>query len=131
MTELPSLPLSLLIPGVLGLYALAFIAGGIYYLEQRASRIRDQFPSRGPLASLTGYTALGIGMLMAFSIAGRLRTSHSDFGLGALVAAVAGVGFWVYHIHFDLTPFSRVRDGVLTFICATLAVLTAWWIKVM
>ena len=122
------LPAWLLIPGVLGTYALAFIAGGIYYLEQQVSRIRDQFPRQGLLAALTGYAALGIGLLMALSVGGSFSALIPDFDMGALVASVAGVGFWVYHLYIDRTPLSRVRDGALAFICAALVALTAWWV---
>jgi len=129
MTDLLGVPLAALIPGLLGLYALAFIAGGIYYLEQRVARIRDQFPRQGLLATLTGYAALGIGILTAISVGGYYLGRSAEFRMAALVATVAGVGFWVYHVYVDLTPISRIRDGALAFICATLAILAAWWIK--
>jgi hypothetical protein len=130
MMDLYLVPLSILVSGILGLYALAFTAGGIYHLEQRVARIRDQFPKQGPLAALTGYAALGIGLLAALSVGGHFVDQGADFHLGALVATVAGVGFWVYRVHIDLTPLSRIRDGALASICAAIAVLTAWWIKV-
>ena len=130
MKEHFQVPVSLLVPSVLGAFALTFIAGGIYYLEQRVSRIRDQFPKQGPLATLTGYAALSIGVLMAISVAGYFITSSSDFGMGALVASVAGFGFWVYRIYVDQTLLSRIRDGALAFICAALIVLTGWWVGV-
>jgi len=120
--------IGVVVPGMLGLYALAFLSGGIYYLEQRVSRIRDQFPRRGPLAVLTGLASLGIGVLAAISIGGYVLSGDPDFRLGALVAALAGVGFWVYHIHIDLTFPSRLRDATLALICAMLAFLTGWWI---
>jgi hypothetical protein len=126
--DLQSVSLTIVVPAMLGLYALAFIAGGIYYLEQRVARIRDQFPKQGPLAKLTGYAALGIGILTAISIGGHFLNKSPDYRMGALVATVAGVGFWIYHVYVDLTPISRVRDGILVFICATLAILTVWWI---
>jgi hypothetical protein len=128
MTDVLQIPLSMLAPLILGLYALVFLAGGISYLEQRAARIRDQFPRHGLLARLTGYAALSIGLLASVSIAGYLIRKQPTFQLGALVATVAGIGFWTYRIHFDLTPASRVRDGLLALICTALAVLTWWWL---
>jgi hypothetical protein len=117
----------------LGLYALAFIAGGVYYLEQRVSRIRDQFPEQGPLAFLTGIAALGIGLLMAMAI-GPFFVGASfaslDFRMAALVAAVAGVGFWVYRIYIDRTPLGRIRDGSLVFICAAIVLVAIWWVRI-
>jgi hypothetical protein len=130
MMDLSSIPLSVLVPGVLGVYALAFLAGGIYYLEQRVARIRDQFPKQGPLARLIGYTALGIGVLAFLSIGGDLLNRGPDFRIGALVATVSGLGFWIARMHIDLTPISRIRDGLLAFACALLSVLTGWWIAV-
>jgi hypothetical protein len=123
------LPIDTLVPGMLGLYALAFLSGGIYYLEQRVSRIRDQFPKQGPLAALTGYAALSIGLLTAISVGGDILGRGPDFRLGALVAALAGAGFWVYHIHIDMTFPSRLRDATLALICGMLALLTGWWIQ--
>ena len=121
--------LDVVVTGMLGLYALAFLSGGIYYLEQRVSRIRDQFPKRGPLAALTGVAALGIGVLSAISIGGHLLRSGPDFRLGALVSTVAGAGFWVFHIHVDWSLASRLRDATLALICGMLAFLTGWWIR--
>jgi hypothetical protein len=114
---------------MLGFYALAFIAGGIYYLEQQVARIRDQFPERGVLARLLGYTALGIGILAALSVGGHFLGRGPEFGLGALVATMSGVAFWVVRMHGDPTILSRVRDGLLAFVCAMLAVLTVWWLS--
>ena len=130
-TDSFTLLVSLWIPGLLGIYALTFIAGGIYYLEQRVSRIRDQFPQRGLLAMLTGWTALGIGFLMSIAIATHFAAPGPDSRLGALVATVAGVGFWVYRIHIDQTPLARIRDAALTFICTALAALAIWWVNVL
>jgi hypothetical protein len=129
MNGLPDLDLWALVPGALGLYALVFVAGGLYYLEQRVSRIRDQFPRRGLLALLTGNAALAIGLLMAISVAGYVSGLTAEGRLGALVAAAAGVGFWVYRVSFDLILLNRIRDGVLALVCAAIAVITIWWIK--
>jgi hypothetical protein len=129
MTEILGLPVSILVPSALGIYALAFIAGGIYYLEQRVARIRDQFPKRGILARMVGYTALAIGLLTAFSIGGHLITANSSFRLGALVAAVAGIAFWVHHLHIDLTTGERIRDVLLSLVCTGLTIATHWWIQ--
>jgi hypothetical protein len=123
----------IIFPMTLGLYALAFIAGGVYYLEQRVSRIRDQFPEQGPLALLTGIAALAIGLLMAFAIGPYLVSASfadSDFRMAALVAAVAGVGFWVYRIYLDRTPLGRVRNGSLAFICAAIVLVAIWWANI-
>ena len=122
------LPLPLIVPITLGLYALAFIAGGIYYLEQRVARIRDQFPRRALLATLTGSAALGIGLLAAISTAGHVLTGAAQFQLAALVATSAGAVFWIHRISVDLTPLGRARDGAMAFVCASLAALTRWWI---
>lgn len=122
------IPSFILVPGMLCVYALAFISGGVYYLEQRVSRIRDQFPERGILATITGYTALGIGILAALSMAIYFVNGSPDSRLGALVATLSGAGYWVYHIHIDLTPASRIRDALLAAICAMLALLTGWWV---
>ena len=129
MTELLGIPIWIWIPGMLALYALSFIAGGIYYLEQRVARIRDQFPNRRALAILTGSSALCIGILATISIGGYMIRPGPDMRMGTLVGTVAGVGFWVCRMHIDLTHTSRIRDGILALICATLAVLTGWWIK--
>ena len=118
--------------GVLGLYALAFIAGGVYYLEQRVSRIRDQFPEQGPLAVLTGIAALGIGVLMAIAVGAHLLGAgfaDFDFRMAALVAAVAGVGFWIYRMYLDRTPLGRIRDGSLAFICTAVVLVAIWWVR--
>ena len=79
----------MIVPAMLGVYALAFIAGGIYYLEQRAARMRDLFPKYGPLAQLIGWTALGIGLLAAIS---RRRAS-----LGPGHAVLATARWWPRH----------------------------------
>lgn len=129
MMDLPAVPSSVLIHSVLGLYALAFLAGGVYLLEQRVARIRDQFPKHGLLATLSGYAALGIGGLAALSVSGSLAAWGGDFRLGALVATVSGVGYWVYRAYTDTTPPGRVRDAALAFACAAVALLTAWWIS--
>lgn len=129
MTEILGLPVSIIVPSALGIYALAFIAGGIYYLEQRVARIRDQFPKRGILARMVGYTALAIGLLTAFSIGGHLITANSSFRLGALVAVVAGIAFWVHHLHIDLTTGERIRDVLLSLVCTGLTIVTHWWIQ--
>ena len=128
MSDLLGLPIGILAPLSLGIYALAFIAGGIYYLEQRVARIRDQFPQRTALARLTGITALLIGLLMASSIAG-----YSVWGpgciAGAVVAVGAGVAFAVYHLYIDLTPRERIRDIVLALVCLGLMFLVINWIQ--
>jgi hypothetical protein len=129
MSDLLDLDLWALVPGVLGIYALTFVAGGLYYLEQRVARIRDQFPRRGLLASLTGHAALAIGLLMALSVAGHLLGFAPEARLGALVSATAGVGFWVYRVSFDLTPVNRFRDGALALVCVAITVITLGWIE--
>jgi hypothetical protein len=128
MIDLPAISPSTLIPAMLGVYALSFIAGGIYYLEQRVARIRDQFPDQVRLAQLTGYAALGIGLLAALGTGGHMLHLGPEFRTAALVASTSGVAFWIYHIHVDRTPPSRIRDGLLALICGTLAILTGWWI---
>jgi hypothetical protein len=128
MIELPPLPIPILAPAILGLYALAFVAGGIFYLEQQVARIRDQFPKRGILARLTGYAALGIGILAALSVGGHLMGRGPKFSLGALTATMSGLAFWVVRIHGDPTILGRIRDGLLALVCAGLVVLTAWWV---
>lgn len=129
MTDLLGIPLAVLVPGTLAVYALTFIAGGIYYLEQRVARIRDQFPRRGMIARLTGYAALAIGLLAALSVGGHLVLSTDDYRLGALVAVVAGVAFWVHHLYIDLVLLERIRDTLLALICVALAALTYSWIQ--
>jgi hypothetical protein len=128
MTALRDLPVSIVLPVMLGVYALAFLAGGIYYLEQQVARIRDLFPSRGPIAHLVGYTSLGIGFLAASAVTGYLLSASPAFYLAALLATASGVAFWVIRIHIDPTPGARIRDALLALICALLALLTAWWI---
>lgn len=127
MIDLSTLPTALIVPSMLGIYALAFIAGGIYYLEQQAARLRDLFPRYGPLTALIGWTALGIGLLAATSIAGLGLGQGPRFGLGALVSTASGVSFWVIRIHVDPAPASRMRNALLALLCALLTVLTAWW----
>ena len=90
MIDLGTLPTVLIVPAMLGIYALAFIAGGIYYLEQQAGRLRDLFPKSGLLPSLIGWTALGIGLLAALSIGGVLLDQGAQFGYGALTSTAAG-----------------------------------------
>jgi hypothetical protein len=127
MTSLLGVPLTALVPVALGVYALAFIAGGIYYMEQRVARVRDQFPRRGVLLKIVGFAALGIGLLAAISLVGHFVFPAGDARMGALVAVVAGVAFWVHHLHIDLTLRERVRDSLLSLLCAGLSVLTYWW----
>jgi hypothetical protein len=127
MIDLEALPSALIVPAFLGIYALAFIAGGIYYLEQQAARLRDLFPKLGPLAILIGWTALGIGLLTAVSIGGLLLGQGQRFGYGGLVSTAAGVSFWVIRIHLGPTRASRVKSTLLALLCAMLTLLTAWW----
>jgi hypothetical protein len=112
---------------MLGIYALAFIAGGIYYLEQQAARLRDLFPRVGPLVVLVGWTTLGIGLLAALSIGGLLLGQGPRFAYGALVSTASGISFWVIRIHIDPTRANRLRNGLLALLCALLTLLTAWW----
>jgi hypothetical protein len=119
---------SMLVPILLGVYALAFVAGGVYYLEQRVARIRDQFPSRGPIATLIGYTALGIGFLAALAVGGHFLGKGAHFQLAALVATTSGVGFWVTRIHLAMTTPGRIRAALLALLCLALTLLTAWWV---
>lgn len=127
MIDLTTLPTAIIVPAMLIIYALAFISGGIYYLEQQAARLRDLFPNYGPLASLIGWTTLGIGLLAAISIGGQLWTQDVRFGYGALVATASGISFCVIRMHVDPTRVSRIRDALLALLCALLTVLTAWW----
>jgi hypothetical protein len=129
MSEFLGIPLIALVPGTLGLYALAFIAGGIYYLEQRVARIHDQFPERTLLARLTGFAALAIGALAALSVGGHLLYATNVFQLGALVAAATGIAFWVHHLHIDLTALERMRDGLLALACIALTLSVYQWIQ--
>lgn len=128
MSSNASLLTALMIPGLFALYALIFTAGGIYYLEQRVARIRDQFPNRAPLSLLIGIAALSIGLLTTLAVAGYLLNGSIDAKLAILVATLAGVGFWIEHIYFDQTPLSRIRDGALAFICLALVAVAVWWI---
>jgi high-affinity Fe2+/Pb2+ permease len=57
-------------------------------------------------------------------------THAPEYRLGALVATMAGVTFWVYRMHFDLTSANRIRSGLLAFVCVALSVLTRLWIWV-
>ena len=41
MTDLVGQLTELLVPWLVGVYAVAFISGGVYYLEQRVARIRE------------------------------------------------------------------------------------------
>jgi hypothetical protein len=127
MIDLGTLPTVLIVPAMLGIYALAFIAGGIYYLEQQAGRLRDLFPESGPLPSLIGWTALGIGLLAALSIGGVLLDQGAQFGYGTLTSTAAGLSFWVVRMHIDPTRASRIRNALLALLCALLTLLTAWW----
>jgi hypothetical protein len=119
-----------LVPALLGIYALAFIAGGIYYLEQRVARIRDQFPGQGPMARLIGYAALSIGFLAALSVGGLFLHPGIQFRWAAQVATASGVGFWIIRVHVEMTWASRVRAGLLAILCLALAALTGWWISI-
>jgi len=116
------------VPWILIVYALTFVAGGIYYLEQRVTRVRDQFPRRALFARLTGYAALAIGLLTAISIGGHLIHPEGDHRLGALVAVSAGVVFWIHRLSAELTVVHRVRDALLALVCVSVAGLTVWWI---
>jgi len=127
MIDLKALPTFLIVPAMLGTYALAFIAGGIYYLEQQAGRLRDLFPKYGLLPNLIGWTALGIGLLAALSIGGVLAGQGSQFGYGALASTAAGLSFWVIRMHIDPTRASRIRNALLALLCGLLTLLTAWW----
>ncbi len=128
MSELLGIPTAILAPLSLGIYALAFIAGGIYYLEQRVARIRDQFPRRTTLARLTGITALLIGLLTTVSIVGYFVWSPGSIA-GAVAAVGAGIAFAVYHLYIDLTPRERLRDIVLALVCLALMFLVINWIQ--
>ena len=128
MTALPDLPASIVLPFMLSIYALAFLAGGIYYLEQQVTRIRDLFPSKGPLARLVGYASLGIGLLAALAVGGHFLSGSPVFYRAALLATVSGVAFWVIRIYVDPTPGARIRDAIMALPCALLVLLTAWWI---
>ena len=129
MTSFGMVPLAVFFPAALALYALAFLAGGISYLEQRAARIRDQFPRQALLARLTGYAALCIGLLASISVGGCLSNKLPDFRQGGLIATVAGIGFWIFRMHFDPTPLSRLRNATLLLICSALSVLAWFWLR--
>jgi hypothetical protein len=117
------------IPWILGLYGIAFLSGGVYYMEQRVARIRDQFPRHAPLARLHGALALSIGVLALVSAVGYLASGQSESRLGALVAVVAGVGFWLHRLRTALTLGSQIRAGLFAAVCAVLAALTAHWMQ--
>ena len=127
MSEVPAKLLPF-VPWILIVYALTFVAGGIYYLEQRVARVRDQFPRRALFARLTGYAALAIGLLTAVSIGGHLIHPEGDHRLGALVAVSAGVVFWIHRLSAELTGVHRIRDILLALACSSLTGLTAWWV---
>ena len=128
MSELPAKLLPF-VPWTLIAYAFAFVAGGIYYLEQRVTRVRDQFPRRALFARLTGYAALAIGLLTAVSIVGHLIHPEGDHRLGALVAVSGGVVFWIHRLSAELTVVHRVRDALLALVCVSVAGLTVWWVN--
>jgi hypothetical protein len=118
-----------LFPWFLGLYAIAFLSGGVYYLEQRVSRVRDQFPKRTLLARLFGFAALAIGVLAGASTVGHVVFPQSDARLGAAIAVGGGVAFWTHRLRTGLTPGERIRAGALALVCAILALLTLRWIQ--
>ena len=119
-----------LTPWVIALYGIAFLSGGVYYLEQRVTRIKDQLPERTPLARLYGALALIIGALALASAAGHLVFDQSEARLAALVAVVAGVGFWVHRLRMGLTLAERIRAGAFALVCTALAVAAAGWIRI-
>lgn len=127
MRELPARLLPF-VPWALAAYALCFVAGGVYYLDQRVRHIRDQFPSRTAIARLTGFAALAIGLLAAVSVAGYLVRPHGEHYLGAPVAAGAGVVFWVSRFYAAPTVAHRLRDGLLVLICLSFTGLVLLWI---
>lgn len=127
MSEVPAKLLPF-VPWILIVYALTFVAGGIYYLEQRVARVRDQFPRRALFARLTGCAALAIGLLTAVSIGEHLIHPEGDHYLGALVAVSAGVAFWIHRLSAELTVVHRIRDILLALACLSLTGLTAWWV---
>jgi hypothetical protein len=119
---------SMLMPVLLGIYALAFVAGGVYILEQRVARIRDQFPTYGPITRLTGYAALGIGLLAALAVGGHVLDGGVQYQLAACTATASGIGFWVTRIHIEMTAAGRIRAALLAVLCLALTVLTARWV---
>jgi len=119
------------VPWTLIIYALTFVAGGIYSLEQRVARVREQFPSRTPFARLTGYAALAIGLLAAVAIGGHLIYPEELYHFGALVSVSAGIAFWIHRLSAELTLVQRIRDALLALVCVFLAGLTARWIDAM
>ena len=119
---------SVLMPALLGIYALAFIAGGVYILEQRVARIRDQLPRYGPLIRLTGYAALCIGLLAALAVGGHVLDGGAQYQLAAWTATASGLGFWVTRIHIEMTVAGRIRAALLAILCLALTALTAWWV---
>ena len=68
MTSLPDVSASIVLPIMLSIYALAFLAGGIYYLEQQVARIRDLFPRQGPCPAGSGIDRLHLIEVPGFSI---------------------------------------------------------------
>lgn len=118
----------MLVPALLGIYALAFVAGGVYILEQRVARIHDQFPRYGPITRLTGYAALSIGLLAALAVGGHVLNRGAQYQLAAWTATASGVGFWVTRIHIEMTAAGRIRAALLAILCLALTVLTAWWV---
>jgi hypothetical protein len=128
MRELPA-KLIPFVPWALAAYALCFVAGGIYYLEQRVRHIRDQFPGRAIVARLTGYAALFIGLLAAVSVTSYLVRPGSSHYLGALVAAGAGVAFWVSRLYAEPTIVQRLRDSLFALVCLSFTGLVAWWVS--
>ncbi len=119
-----------IVPGILAVYALSFIAGGLYYLEQRVSRIRDQLPRQAPLAALTGYAALCIGVLAAAALTTHFTSPSTDAHMALLVATVSGVGFWIYRLYTDHLPWARLRDMAMALLCLALSLLSAWWARI-
>jgi hypothetical protein len=113
-----------LLPWGLGAYAVAFLSGGVYYLEQRVARIGDQFPRRRALAVLYGCTALAIGVLASATVVLHFVSPDAGAQPGAVVAIVSGVAFWAHRLRTALTPGARLRAGVLAALCAALAVLS-------
>lgn len=121
--------LDVLAPAFLALYALAFISGGIYYLEQRVARIRDLVPERRRVAWLVGYATLAIGLLAALAVGGILIAGGGEYRLGGLVAIAAGAAYWIFRIYLDLTAAEQVRDILLALICAVLTVIYGLWVQ--
>lgn len=119
----------LLMPWLLSAYAVAFLSGAVYYLEQRVARIRDQFPRRTPLARLYGVSALAIGTLGAASVVGHLVLSNNSARLAALVAVGAGVAFWLHRLRTGLGIGERIRAAALALVCAVLVLIAVHWVR--